>query len=59
MRGQIIGSLVRALLASLGGAALVSDAQIDQVIGAIGVLISVGWSIWSKYQAQGSAPIRR
>ena len=52
MTPQIVGSLIRALLASLGGASLVSDSQTDQIIGAVGVLVSVAWSVYQKYQAQ-------
>ena len=52
MTTQIVGSLVRALLASMGGASLVSDSQTDQIIGAVGVLVSVAWSVYQKYQAQ-------
>ena len=52
MTSQIIGSLVRALLASLGGASLASEGQIDQIVGALAVLVTVAWSVWQKYAAQ-------
>jgi hypothetical protein len=55
MTTQIIGSLVRALLASLGGASLASEGQIDQIVGALAVLVTIGWSIWQKYSAQKAA----
>lgn len=51
MTTQIIGALVRALLASLGGASLASESQIDQIVGALAVLVTIGWSIYQKYQA--------
>ena len=47
----VIGGIVRALLASLGGAALASDSDIDQIVGAVSVLVTVAWSIWQKYEA--------
>lgn len=56
MTAQILGSLVRAVLAALGGASLVSDGQIDQIVGALAVLVTVAWSIWQKYSAQQTAP---
>ena len=52
MTTQIVGALVRALLASLGGASLASEGQIDQIVGALAVLITVIWSIWQKVQTQ-------
>lgn len=52
MTSQIVGALVRALLASLGGASMASDNEVDQIVGAIAVLVTVGWSIYQKYQAQ-------
>jgi len=55
MTSQIIGALVRALLASLGGASLASDAQVDQIVGAAAVLATVAWSIWQKYDAEKAA----
>ena len=51
MTAQIVGALVRALLASLGGAALASDSDIDQIVGAVSVLVTVAWSIYQKVQA--------
>ena len=47
----IIGGIVRALLASLGGAALASESDIDQIVGAVSVLVTVAWSIYQKVQA--------
>jgi hypothetical protein len=52
MTSQIVGSLVRAILASLGGASLASDGQIDQIVGALAVLVTVAWSVWQKYQTR-------
>lgn len=55
MTTQIIGSLVRAALASAGGASLVSDNQIDQIVGATAVIVTVVWSVYQKYSAQQAA----
>jgi hypothetical protein len=55
MTTQLIGGIVRAVLASLGGASLASDGQIDQIVGALAVLVTVAWSVWQKYQASKAA----
>ena len=52
MTPEMIGGIVRALLASLGGW-LVSAGYIDQStlqagIGAVVTLVTIGWSIWAK-----------
>ena len=52
MTPEMIGGIVRALLASIGGV-LVTSGYIDQStlqagIGAIVTLVTIGWSIWSK-----------
>jgi hypothetical protein len=52
MTTQLIGGIVRAVLASLGGASLASDGQIDQIVGALAVLVTVAWSVWQKYQTR-------
>jgi hypothetical protein len=44
------------VLAAAGGAGLVSAGEIQQLIGAVSVLITVGWSIAQKIQAQRQAP---
>jgi preprotein translocase subunit SecY len=56
MTTTIIGSIVRTVLAAAGGAGLVSAGEIQQLIGAVSVLITVGWSIAQKIQAQRQAP---
>jgi hypothetical protein len=52
MTTQLIGGIVRAVLASLGGASLASEGQIDQIVGALAVLVTVAWSVWQKYQTR-------
>ena len=49
---EMIGGIVRAILASIGGS-LVAAGYLDQAtlqagIGAIVTLITIGWSIWAK-----------
>jgi hypothetical protein len=49
---EMIGGIVRALLASLGGW-MVSADYLDQPtlqtgIGAVVTLVTIGWSIWAK-----------
>jgi hypothetical protein len=52
MTTQLIGGIVRAVLASLGGASLASEGQIDQIVGALAVLVTVAWSVWQNYQTR-------
>lgn len=52
MTPQILGAIVRAALQLGGGAALVSDDEINQIVGAAVVLGSLAWSIYQKYQAK-------
>ena len=47
----VIGGILRALLASLGGAALASESDIEQIVGAVSVLVTVAWSIYQKIAA--------
>lgn len=51
MTAQIVGSLLRAGLAAYGGANVASDSDINQIAGAVAVIVTVAWSIYSKYQA--------
>lgn len=48
----IVGAIVRHALGALGAIGVVSDTEAEQLAGAIVVVISVGWSIYEKYQAR-------
>lgn len=52
MTPQIIGAILRAILASIGGAGLASDNDVEQLSGAVAVLVTVAWSIYQKYEAK-------
>lgn len=49
---RIAAGILRALIAALGGAGLISDGEIEQLAGIVLVAGSIGWSAWQKYQAQ-------
>lgn len=48
---QVVGAILRHGLTVIGATGLASDNQIEQISGALTVLIMVGWSIFQKYQA--------
>lgn len=52
---QIIGSIVRTILAAYGGklveSGLISSDQLTQAIGAIIFFLTLAWSMWQKYRA--------
>jgi hypothetical protein len=50
---KMIGSLIRALLATAGGSML-DDDTVEQVVGAVMLLASVGWSVYN-HKAQEAA----
>lgn len=50
MTTQIVGGVLRALLAAAPGA-IISDGEVEQIVTAVAVLVTVAWSIWQKYDA--------
>lgn len=58
MTTQLIGGLVRAVLAMAGGS-LLDESQTEQIIGALAVLVTVIWSAWQKYQSRDKAVLPR
>jgi hypothetical protein len=55
MSPEIIGAIVRTVLATLGGGlvadGLLSDTTINAITGGIVAAITLGWSIWQKKKA--------
>ena len=51
MTTQIVGGVLRALLAAAPGA-IISDGEVEQIVTAVAVLVTVAWSIWQKVQAR-------
>lgn len=54
MTAQIVGSILRAGLAAYGGANVASDSEINQIAGAVAVIVTVAWSIYSKWAANNA-----
>ena len=54
MSAQVIGGIVRALLAAVGGTGLVSDSDISQAAGALSVLAVIAWSAYQKHAADAA-----
>jgi hypothetical protein len=52
MTAQIVGSILRAALAAYGGANVASDSEINQIAGAVAVIVTVAWSIYQKVTAK-------
>lgn len=52
MAPAVVGGIIRAVLAFAGGAGSVSDGEIEQVAGAVLLLVSIGWSIYQKVTAK-------
>lgn len=48
---KLVTSAARAAIAALGGAALISDSDLEQLIGALALAGSLAWSAWEKYRA--------
>ena len=52
---QIVGGIIRAVLAAYGGRlveqGLLTDQQLTQGVGAVIVLVTIAWSIWQKSRA--------
>jgi hypothetical protein len=48
---QVIAAVIRHTLAAFGVAGAVSDDEISRLLGALAVVVSIGWSVWQKYQA--------
>lgn len=56
MDSAMIGGLVRAVVAALGGGMVASgvatDSELTAIAGAIAALVAGAWSIWVKYRAK-------
>jgi hypothetical protein len=52
MTAQIVGAILRAALAAYGGANVASDSEINQIAGALVVVVSLAWSIYQKVTAK-------
>ncbi len=52
---QIIGGIIRAVLAAYGGklveSGYMSGDDLNQIIGAVLVLVTIGWSVWQKHRS--------
>jgi hypothetical protein len=48
MNAAVVGGVIRAMLAMSGGAGLASDSEIEQISGAVAVLLTIAWSIYQK-----------
>lgn len=58
---KLIEVIVRAALQAVSGAIItkgvnISDSNIDQLVGAVTLIITVVWSIWSKTKANEKSP---
>jgi hypothetical protein len=54
---QAIGVIVRQILGYAGFAGTLSDDEFNRLVGALAMLVTIGWSLWQKYQAaQAAAP---
>lgn len=60
MEKLISGAVVRQILAAISGwwglDGFASGDQMNAIIGAIGVLVTTGWSIWQKYNTEKQKP---
>lgn len=56
MIGTMLGGVVRTVMATFGGtliaSGLASGGDVEALSGAVATLVALGWSIWTKYQAQ-------
>lgn len=52
---ELIGGIARTLLATAGGSLIakgyINNADIDSLVGAVTVLVTLGWSMIQKYRA--------
>lgn len=54
---KLIEVVVRAVIQALAGAVMsngvqISDSNIDQIAGALALIVTVIWSVWSKHKAK-------
>jgi ABC-type nickel/cobalt efflux system permease component RcnA len=61
MTPEIIGGIVRTVIASVGGALVAAGyvgtddlENATSIVGAIVVAVTGGWSIWQKYRSKGN-----
>lgn len=48
---SILSAIVRHLLTTFGGGAVFSGTDVDAIVGALAVIIGIGWSIYEKRKA--------
>lgn len=49
MIAKIVGGVIRALFSALGGG-LISDGDMNALIGALTLAVTIGWSVWTHIQ---------
>ena len=49
---RIVAGVIRHILTAVGGAGLLSDDELYQIISAIVLLVGLGWSMYQKIQQQ-------
>ena len=54
---QVIGAVIRHALGVIGAAGTFSENDVQQLAGAVAVLISISWSIYQKSQTAPPAPV--
>lgn len=58
MTPQIVGLILRHALGAAGAIGWVSDSEAEQLAGALALIVSIGWSIFQKYQASKAVPAK-
>ncbi len=51
MTMQVIGTLIRVVLATVGGANLMSESEMEQLAGALAVVVTAAWGVYQKISA--------
>ena len=63
LSNPLVQSMIRQLLTSMGAAAIaagyLTSGQLEQVIGGLMVLVSVGWSYFKKPVVKPAAPVKK
>lgn len=50
MVAAIIGGLIRAIASAVGGGLVISDGDLNTIIGALTLAVTVAWSAYSNYK---------
>lgn len=50
MVAAIIGGLIRALASAVGGGLVISDTDLNAILGALTLVVTVLWSAYSNYK---------